>query len=57
VSLVDDLVARGVSLERYEGLVQDERGMYRGHGPVMAWFRDPAGTILSVLEKPYVSIR
>jgi catechol 2,3-dioxygenase-like lactoylglutathione lyase family enzyme len=50
---VDDLAERGVELERYEGLGQDERGIAvppPGRGPKIAWFRDPAGNILSVLE-------
>jgi catechol 2,3-dioxygenase-like lactoylglutathione lyase family enzyme len=46
---VDELMARGVVFERYPGL--DEKGISRdGRGPVIAWFRDPAGNILSVLE-------
>ena len=48
---VDELVARGVSFERYDGFDQDERGISRTEGgPPIAWFRDPAGNILSVLE-------
>ncbi len=47
---VDDLAARGVSFERYDGFDQDERGISRGPGPLIAWFTDPAGNILSVLE-------
>ncbi len=47
---VDALVAKGVAFERYPGLEQDERGIMRGHGPTIAWFRDPAGNILSVIE-------
>lgn len=46
---VDDLVARGVAFERYDGIDQDEKGISRGVGPVIAWFKDPAGNILSVL--------
>lgn len=49
---VDELAARGVAFERYEGFDQDERGIARGMGPAIAWFRDPAGNILSVLEEP-----
>jgi catechol 2,3-dioxygenase-like lactoylglutathione lyase family enzyme len=48
-SAVDGLVARGVVFERYEGL--DERGINRRGGPLIAWFRDPAGNILSVLQQ------
>ncbi|MEA2650980.1 MAG: hypothetical protein QOI85_701 [Chloroflexota bacterium] len=48
---VDKLVAAGVTLERYgEEAGQDERGIARGNGPPIAWFKDPAGNILSVLE-------
>jgi predicted enzyme related to lactoylglutathione lyase len=47
---VDDLVARGVEFERYEGMDQDARGISRGGGPLIAWFTDPAGNILSVLQ-------
>jgi catechol 2,3-dioxygenase-like lactoylglutathione lyase family enzyme len=48
---VDDLTARGVQLERYDGAGQDERGIMREGGPYIAWFRDPAGNILSVLQE------
>ena len=52
--VVDDLVAAGVRTERYEGIEQDERGIARGKaaglGPDIAWFKDPAGNILSVLN-------
>jgi predicted enzyme related to lactoylglutathione lyase len=47
---VDELTARGVSFERYEGFDQDEKGINTGPGPRIAWFKDPAGNILSVLE-------
>ena len=48
---VAELSARGVSFERYEGFDQDERGIARnGEGPAIAWFTDPAGNILSVLQ-------
>ncbi|GIG56897.1 glyoxalase [Longispora fulva] len=46
---VDELVARGVTMERYEGFSQDDRGVMRGHGPDIAWFTDPAGNVLSVI--------
>ena len=46
---VDELTARGVELERYEGFDQDERGIMRGNGPDIAWFKDPAGNVLAVL--------
>ena len=48
---VDDLAARGVRFERYDGMDQDERGIMRSGGPYIAWFRDPAGNILSVLQE------
>lgn len=48
---VDDLAARGVTFERYEGFDQDEKGISRGPGPAIAWFRDPAGNILAVLQE------
>jgi catechol 2,3-dioxygenase-like lactoylglutathione lyase family enzyme len=47
---VDDLTARGVQFEFYEGFDQDERGIFRGEGPLIAWFKDPAGNVLSVIE-------
>jgi len=50
---VDDLATAGVSFERYDGMEQDDRGIARGGGgPNIAWFKDPAGNILSVLEQP-----
>jgi catechol 2,3-dioxygenase-like lactoylglutathione lyase family enzyme len=45
---VDELAARGVSFERYDGFDQDEKGIARGSGPDIAWFKDPAGNVLSV---------
>jgi catechol 2,3-dioxygenase-like lactoylglutathione lyase family enzyme len=47
---VDELTSRGVTFERYDGMGQDEKGIMRGQGPDIAWFRDPAGNILSVLK-------
>ena len=48
---VDELVSRGVELERYgPDFDQDERGIMRGNGPDIAWFRDPAGNVLSILR-------
>ena len=48
---VDRLSERGVRFEQYEGEIEtDERGIFRGEGPLIAWFKDPAGNILSVLE-------
>jgi catechol 2,3-dioxygenase-like lactoylglutathione lyase family enzyme len=48
---VDELASRGVRFERYDGFEHDERGIFRGGGPFIAWFRDPAGNVLSVLEE------
>jgi catechol 2,3-dioxygenase-like lactoylglutathione lyase family enzyme len=47
---VDELTARGIKFERYDGAGQDEKGINRAGGPYIAWFRDPAGNILSVLQ-------
>jgi catechol 2,3-dioxygenase-like lactoylglutathione lyase family enzyme len=47
---VDELTARGVRFAHYDGLHQDARGVARGEGPPIAWFTDPAGNVLSVLE-------
>jgi catechol 2,3-dioxygenase-like lactoylglutathione lyase family enzyme len=49
---VDELASRGVRFERYDGFDQDEKGIGRGPGPAIAWFKDPAGNILSVLQEP-----
>src|SRR6266496_3986603 len=49
---VDELAVRGVCLERYDGMQQDEKGIHRGDGPDIAWFKDPAGNVLSVLREP-----
>jgi predicted enzyme related to lactoylglutathione lyase len=48
---VDELVRRGVSIERYENFEQDERGIARAGGPFIAWFKDPAGNVLAVLQE------
>jgi predicted enzyme related to lactoylglutathione lyase len=48
---VDELTARGVQFERYDGFEQDEKGIARGQGPDIAWFKDPAGNVLSVLQE------
>jgi catechol 2,3-dioxygenase-like lactoylglutathione lyase family enzyme len=48
---VDELSARGVRFARYDGMEQDERGIFRGGGPYIAWFTDPAGNVLSVLQE------
>ncbi|HEV8372271.1 MAG TPA: VOC family protein [Actinomycetota bacterium] len=49
---VDELTARGVRFERYEGAEQDGKGISRAAGgPAIAWFKDPAGNILSVIQE------
>jgi hypothetical protein len=47
---VDKLIELGVKFERYEGFDQDEKGISRGNGSNIAWFKDPAGNILSIIE-------
>jgi catechol 2,3-dioxygenase-like lactoylglutathione lyase family enzyme len=47
---VDELTSRGVEFEKYEGFDQDEKGIARSGGPPIAWFKDSAGNILSVLQ-------
>ena len=47
---VDQLTDRGVRFERYEGFGQDDRGIMRDQGPPIAWFRDPAGNVLALLQ-------
>lgn len=49
---VDELTARGVTFERYPGAENetDEKGIFRGGGPLIAWFKDPAGNVLSVIQ-------
>ncbi len=49
---VDELAARGVEFERYSEFDHDEKGIARGPGPEIAWFKDPAGNVLSVLRLP-----
>lgn len=53
---VDELIAKGVVMEHYDGeMATDEKGVMRGAekqmGPNIAWFKDPAGNILSVVEE------
>ena len=47
--VMSELTNRGVTFERYPGT--DEKGIYHGDGPLMAWFKDPSGNILSVLQE------
>jgi catechol 2,3-dioxygenase-like lactoylglutathione lyase family enzyme len=48
---VDELGRRGVRFERYDHLETDDKGIFRGGGPLIAWFTDPAGNVLSVLQE------
>jgi catechol 2,3-dioxygenase-like lactoylglutathione lyase family enzyme len=48
---VDELIERGVRFQRYDGLDTDQKGIFRGGGPLIAWFTDPAGNVLSVLQE------
>jgi predicted enzyme related to lactoylglutathione lyase len=51
-SAVDQLERAGVRMERYEGFGQDDKGIARDErGPEIAWFKDPAGNIISVLHE------
>ena len=47
---VDELSSKGVQFEHYDGFDQDDKGIARGNGPDIAWFKDPAGNILAVLK-------
>jgi len=47
---VDELTERGVRFERYDGAEQDDKGIHRSEGPLIAWFKDPAGNVLSVIQ-------
>lgn len=49
---VDELKQKGVSFEHYDGAIKtDEKGIHRERGPAIAWFKDPAGNILSVVQE------
>lgn len=50
-AVVTALGERGVRFERYAGIAADERGIARNGGPLIAWFKDPAGNTLSVLQE------
>lgn len=50
-SAVDELSRRGVVFQRYDNLDTDDRGIFHGGGPLIAWFTDPAGNVLSVLQQ------
>jgi catechol 2,3-dioxygenase-like lactoylglutathione lyase family enzyme len=47
---VDELTGRGVRFERYDAMAADDRGIFREGGPYIAWFKDPAGNVMSVLQ-------
>ena len=47
---VEGLTKRGIEFERYDGFDQDEKGIFRDAGPLIAWFKDPFGNILSVMQ-------
>jgi predicted enzyme related to lactoylglutathione lyase len=51
---VSQLNEAGITMQRYDvdgGMKADDKGIYRGEGPAIAWFTDPAGNILSVIEQ------
>lgn len=48
---VDDLNAKGVQTAIYDDMPTDSKGIMRGNGPTIAWFRDPAGNVLAVHER------
>lgn len=48
---VDGLAERGVGFERYDGFDHDEKGIVRGPGPQIAWFEDPSGNVISVMQQ------
>jgi len=48
---VDDLVQRGVTIERYDGFDHDEKGIVRGPGPQIAWFQDPSRNVIAVMQQ------
>ena len=47
---VDELAKAGIKTERYPNMGQDAKGILRGNGPDIAWFKDPSGNVLSVLK-------
>lgn len=49
---VDRLAERGVSFERYDEFPHDEKGIVRGPGPQIAWFEDPSGNVIAVMQQP-----
>jgi predicted enzyme related to lactoylglutathione lyase len=49
---VEELGERGVSFQRYDGFDHDEKGIVRGPGPSIAWFEDPSGNVIAVMQQP-----
>lgn len=57
-AVVDELKRKGVSFEHYQGAIKtNEKGIHRNGGPAIAWFKDPAGNILSLIDKNSVGRR
>ena len=50
VNTLHELTERGVQFERYPGVEADEKGIHRSEGPFIAWFKDPAGNVIAVLQ-------
>jgi hypothetical protein len=51
--MTDELASKGIRLERYEGLPQDDRGLWRTpDGAEVGWFKDPDGNTLSLTQWP-----
>jgi catechol 2,3-dioxygenase-like lactoylglutathione lyase family enzyme len=48
---VDQLAKAEIKIERYPNMGQDAKGILRGNGPDIAWFKDPSGNVLSVLKR------
>jgi predicted enzyme related to lactoylglutathione lyase len=48
---VDELTSRGVAIQRYQGFDTDDKGIYRGERRSIAWFTDPAGNVLSMVQQ------
>lgn len=51
-AVVDGLIERGVSFERYDDFDHDEKGIVRGPGPQIAWFEDPSNNVIAVMQQP-----
>jgi catechol 2,3-dioxygenase-like lactoylglutathione lyase family enzyme len=47
---VDELTNRGIEMQRFDAIPQDDRGIFHGEGHAIAWFTDPAGNSLSVVK-------